>query len=232
MLAVDPKTLFSFVNFLAVERIGYHVDAYLYGCVNAVVGICNYCAIQAEKRLITKTKDFLFNFNCLAAFLTSEKQPNPAEILVGTVEYALSSGFLGELIEFVNNYRQYIVGRIEEALDSKTTDECFEILYDVISYSLSAKIILATLLSFPDQLGDKLRFVTNTYNIVDETNNRLKVAVQTQVMDFDGHLWCNYKKIIAKDKREKGIAVANKWVDYYVERNMFYPRPFKSKLLA
>jgi hypothetical protein len=237
LLAVNPNLLTAFCHHLAEERAKYCSDALLFGSVATTVDICNYCAskVQETTREDLKNKSPIDIVISLSLFLTSEdptdKQTDPVQILAGTTKKAINWGFVPQLFDICNKYRDIVEDKIELALNSETTDESFNNLYEAIPYAFATKTILANLINNPDKIGNSLKKAKGAFEMVDERLVRLHFAITQQVIDFFGDDWKKFKAIISMSRAEFGESYAEKYVDWIIEENLFYPRRFKTALL-
>jgi hypothetical protein len=227
LLAVgDPNHLSFFLERLAKERSKYCVDAGLFGSVRTITDICVYCASKVQEKLQGPV------FNNLALVLTSSTETDPIKILADTVRRAIEGGFINELLEIVNKYREIMDGKIESARNSESVDKSLDLFYEAIPFAHGVLIILATIPSTGHFDGDRARWVEASKHIVDEQLVKMIYAFAHQIRDFNGSEWNKWRHAISVARKKSGAEAATKLVDFVVSQNLFYPRSFIPALLG
>jgi hypothetical protein len=224
----------EFCDYLVKQRSEYLADADLFGSAITIWNICNLCSQKAKQDVTAAQSDselaYTITFLNLANVFVLN-QVNPEVLLDMTTYKAIQLGFVDVLVDIVMNYREVVDDDICKALDAETTDGAFDRLYSALPYSNSAKIILTRLKMHPDKTESKAKLIEGSFETIDETQTILSHAIHNQLMDFYGEDWKNFKKKVAWRRQEYGDANAKEYVDYIVERSLFYPRRFKTELL-
>jgi hypothetical protein len=149
------------------------------------------------------------------------------------VQKAIDCGFVDELLDIINKYREKVNGKIKAAHESETVDKSLEELYEAIGFAHGAHIILANLRRNAEHLGtDRAKLVEGSYSMVDEDLVRMQQPFKYQIMDFNGERWKEWRKEIAEAKRGKDPESSKKLINSIIERNLNYPRRFIPALLS
>jgi hypothetical protein len=232
LIVNDPNRLRAFVGHLQEERRRYCVDGLLYGSIQTIFDICGLCATEAQKKSSDNTT-FSKVFSNLALFLTINKKKEPLQLLNGTVQKAINTGFINELIMIVKKYQSIVSGRIKKARLSKTLDQSLDHLYFAIPFAFGANTVLNILRHNADRLNEDTKLlVKGSYKMMNEQYTRLvALPFVKQILDFEGAEWQGRKALIAVIKRTRGEKAAETYVKDMVRRHLVFPEIFIPILL-
>lgn len=236
-LAVKPKHLIAFSKHLAIKRKNHCVDALLFGSIATTVDVCRFIA---EKDTETKQGNdafkemfFLTTFNSMAIYLTSSELVDPVKILAATVSRAVNSGYGKALLEIVDKYHNIVNQKIIDAVNAENTDIMLDILYQAIPYAFGAMAICANLRTCPIQKIDiKTKKIANgKFCVLDENIVRFVHSFSHQIYDFNGQNWNYKKKIISENRKNGNNELVEKYIQYWIDQSLFYPRSVINQLL-